>query len=443
MADKPNIVLLTVDTFRADRLGCYGHHRATSPHLDAIAEEGVLCENMFCSGVPTQPSYTTLYTGQHPITHQIVGHRSNAQLSTSTPFLPEAFLDAGYATCALDTLWEQKDWFGRGYQYYINPGARRILSIAVPCEDLNARAIPWLREHAGEPFFLFMHYWDTHGPYLPPKAYQKLFYEGNPTDPNNTSLANAWKHPISALIRDVLLRRPEGVVTDAEFVIAMYDQQVRHINDGLGELVATIDDLGLAEDTLILIEGDHGESLTEHSIYFEHHGLYDNVLRIPFLARMPGRVQQGVRLPQMFQMHDIAPTILEAAGLPRIPGMEGRSFWKVLTGEEESPGRDKIFSLECTLQAKWCMRTREYKLILSREQDLYGNPMRELYDLVTDPGENHNIAGERPELADAMENELEGWIASRLRELGRTTDPLLEQGISFREVLQTHALGGN
>jgi len=189
----------------------------------------------------------------------------------------------------------------------------------------------------------------------------------------------------------------------------------------------------------VLIMGDHGESLTEHGIYFEHHGLYDCTLRIPFIMRWPGRLRQGVRLPQMFQTHDIAPTLLEAAGL-RVPSaMDGRSFWKQLTGEEQPSGRDKVYGLECTLQAKWCIRTSDYKFILCREQDFYGNPMRELYDLRTDPGENRNIVQEQPQIAAAMEKELEGWIAQRLKELGRTTDPLVEQGISFREALQAHA----
>jgi arylsulfatase len=441
MIAKPNIVFLTVDTLRADHLGCYGYPRDTSPHVDAFAEEGVLCEGMYCSALPTQPSYTTLYTGQHPIRHGIVGQRSEAQLSPAAPFLPEIFLQAGYATCALDTLWGEKEWFGRGYEYYIDPGARRILSLNVSAEEINARALPWLRQHAGEPFFLFLHYWDTHGPYAPPKAYQTLFYQGDPFDPHNQSLKNAWHHPMSALVRDIVLQRPEGTVTDAEYVIAMYDQEVRHANDGLGEMIAAIDELGLAEETLVVIMGDHGESMTEHGIYFEHHGLYDCTLRIPFILRWPGKIPAGVRLPQMFQVHDIAPTIIEAAGLPAVPGMDGQSFWTSLTGQTHGSGRDKIFGLECTMQAKWCLRTKEYKFILSRERDFYGTALRELYDLIADPHENHNIAEQRPGIAAAMEAELETWIAARLVELQKSQDPLLEQGISFRDVLLTHADG--
>jgi arylsulfatase A-like enzyme len=438
MKRKPNVIFLTVDSLRADRLGCYGYPRTTSPHVDSLADESALCERMFCSVLPTQPSYTTLYTGQHPIRHGIIGHGGEAELSPSAPFLPEVFLNAGYSTCALDSLWGEKGWFGRGYEYYIDPGIRHHLNLSVTCEELNARAIPWMREHAEEPFFLFMHYWDPHTPYTPPRAYQKLFYNGNPTDPGNHSLDHAWAHPISALVRDVWLRLPGGVVTDGEYVKALYDQEVRHTDDGIGEILGALDDLGLAEDTVVVFVADHGESLDEHGIYFEHHGLYDCTLHVPFLVRWPGVVPEGVRLPQMFQTHDIAPTILEAAGLPIPAAMDGVSFWKLLSGQSEEGGRDKVFSLESTLQAKWSLRTSEFKFILAREPDFYGTPMRELYQLVNDPEEKHNLAAELPDVAASMENQLEGWIAQRLKELGKSKDPLLEQGITMKAVMETH-----
>jgi arylsulfatase A-like enzyme len=112
--------------------------------------------------------------------------------------------------------------------------------------------------------------------------------------------------------------------------------------------------------------------------------------------------------------------------------MEGRSFWKLLTGEERVGGHDRVISLECTFQAKWSLRTDRYKYILAREPDFYGNPARELYDLVADPKEERNVAGDRPAVAAAMEAELEGWIAERLQQLGRDQDPLREHGVSLK-----------
>src|SRR3972149_3769973 len=154
MDRKMNVLLLTVDTLRADHLGCYGFHLPTSPDIDKLAGQGALLERFFCAGIPTQPSYTTMYTGQHPITHGVVAHGGKTELEKEAPFLPQLFLDAGYTTCAFDNMVQERCWFIRGYEFYINPGVRRPLLLGVTCEELNHSIIPWLRRHADEPFFL-------------------------------------------------------------------------------------------------------------------------------------------------------------------------------------------------------------------------------------------------------------------------------------------------
>ncbi|MEA3337605.1 MAG: sulfatase [Chloroflexota bacterium] len=428
----PNVLLITVDTLRADHLGSYGYQRPTSPEMDAIAADGTLFEQFFCSAIPTQPSYTTLYTGQHPITHGVVGQGGDAVLSSTTPVLPELFLKAGYTTSAFDTLMRDRIWFGRGYEYYIDPSLRRVLRLGVTCDELNQRAIPWMQAHAEEPFFMFMHYWDPHAPYVPPERYRNLFYSGNPVDPDNSALDSWWEHPLGILARETWLRTADGPVTDPEFVVSLYDQEIRHIDDGIGALVDALDSSGLAENTLVMILGDHGESMTEHGIFFEHHGLYDCVLRVPVIVRWPGKIPAGTRLQGMYQMHDIAPTLLDAVGLPVARNMDGISFWDELTGQALDTGREEVFSLESTMQAKWCLRTSEHKLIVSREPDSYGNPEKELYDLVADPQELNNIYQERPDVATVLEDRLEGWIKERLDEMGETEDPVSKQGVSLK-----------
>jgi arylsulfatase A-like enzyme len=434
---KPNIVILAVDALRADHLGCYGYHRPTSPNIDQIAAGGVLCENFFCAGLPTQPSFTSLYTGQHPIRHGIVSHGGAAKLATDTPTLAQIALRNGYTTCAIDNLMRDRLWFGRGYEFYIDPGQRRVLSLCVTAEELNGRAIPWIRQHKDEPFFLFMHYWDPHTPYNAPDKYRKLFYNGgDPYDPENTSLDSFWETPFGTLARDTWLATDDGIVTDPAFIEAMYDQEIRHVDDGIAELVAAIDDLGLGENTIIAIIGDHGESMTEHGIFFDHWGLYESTLHIPLIVRAPGRVPAGSRLTPLLQNHDLAPTLLEAAGLPVPRSMDGQSFWNLLTGKSADGGRDEIVCCECTLQAKWCLRTHDYKFILAREEDVYGNPLRELYDLRSDPKEEHNIAAQQPQVALEMEQRLESWIAERLLQFKRPQDPLVQQGISLKAVVE-------
>lgn len=435
---RPNILLISIDSLRADHLSCYGYPKKTSPFIDSLAAQGALMERLFCPGLPTYPSYTTLYTGQHPLTHGILAHGSDAKLDRNAPFLPHLLVESGYTTCAIDNLLHGRIWFGRGYEFYIDPSVRlSMLTMNVRCDQLNARAIPWMQSHKEEPFFLFIHYWDPHWPFMPPEEYSNLFYDGgNPTDPNNKALEDFWKHPLGAVAKETWLRTPKGPITDPAYVAALYDREIRYLDDGISRLIAALDESGLAENTLVIFTADHGESLAEHGIYFDHHGLYDCTLHVPFIARWKGHIPEGVRLSSMAQVSDIGATILEAVGVPAPEEIEGRSFWKLLTGEGDSKaGHTRIISAENTWQSSWSLRTETHKLILARDIEYTGRRERELYDLIRDPDENHDIAAEQPALADAMQKELQQWIDDRLKALGKSADPLVAQGPSMRMTL--------
>ena len=433
MTEKLNVLLIVVDTLRANHLGSYGYHHPTSPNIDALAASGVLCERMFCEAIPTQPAFTTLGTGQHPIEHGIIAHNDEAVLPRTTRFMSEVFLEAGYATCAVDNLGRARPWFQRGYECILDPSLRRILPMGVTCDEINERAIPWLRAFGREPFFMMLHYWDPHVPLVPPSRFHGLYYDGNnPTDPSNTSLHQWWKHPVGIMARDTWLRSEDGLITDADYVVSLYDQEVRYLDEGVGNLLATLDEMGIAEQTLVILMADHGESLTDHGIFFEHHGLYDCTLHIPMILRWPGHLPTGVRVPNLLHTSDIAPTILQAAGLARPSTMTGQSYWGLVTGEEQTGGHARVISAESTVQAKWSLRTDTHKLIVAREPDFYGTAMRELFDLVADPREQHNLAEAQPEIVAAMEAELEAWIAAQLSKQGRASDPVGQQGSNFR-----------
>ena len=150
---RPNIVFIVIDTLRASRLGCYGYPLPTSPAIDALAAEGVLFENCFAPGIPTTPAHTTMFTGMHPITHNIVCHGGQADLSRKIPVLPERMQLLNYTTAAVDNLYDIKPWLARGYEFYINPSFRHKMRLLVTCEEINARAVPWIQQHKEEPFF--------------------------------------------------------------------------------------------------------------------------------------------------------------------------------------------------------------------------------------------------------------------------------------------------
>lgn len=398
--------------------------------MDELASQGARAERCFAPGIPTTPAHTTLYTGLHPITHNIVSHGGQVNLDRKTPVLPELLQKAGYTTAAVDNLFDIKPWLARGYEFYINPSFRHPTRLLVSCEEQNARAIPWLKEHGHENFFLFVHYWEPHTPYMPPQNYQ-TFYPAD-RDPFHTedSMAAVRRGPIWGMFHDIWFKKL-GPITDADYVAALYDAEIRHVDDGVRELLEALDQLGLTEETLVVLTGDHGESLTEHGIYFDHHGLYDETIHVPLLLRCPARIKAGLTLPGMVQHLDLAPTLLEAAGAKMPAHLEGRSLWPRLTERTAEGAWDRVICCESTWQSKWAIRTETEKLILARQADPYGRPMRELYDLASDPGELQDLAPERPEETARLEAELEGWITDQLARNKRTVDPLLEQGISL------------
>ena len=203
------------------------------------------------------------------------------------------------------------------------------------------------------------------------------------------------------------------------------------MDDGVAEILHTLDATGLSEDTLVVLTGDHGESLTEHDIYFEHHGLYDQTIHVPLLMRLPGKIAPGTSIAPIVQHLDLAPTLLNACGASAPEKMEGQNLWPLATGQTEQGGWEQVICCESTWQSKWCCRTNDTKFILSRQPDHHQQPMRELYDLTTDPAENVNLAETRPEQAAQMEAELEEWIAQKLARAGKTEDPLLTQGVTL------------
>ncbi|HLV81138.1 MAG TPA: sulfatase/phosphatase domain-containing protein, partial [Chthonomonadaceae bacterium] len=161
------------------------------------------------------------------------------------------------------------------------------------------------------------------------------------------------------------------------------------------------------------------------------HGLYEDTIHVPLIFRHPARIPSNTTLTPMVQHLDLAPTLLEAAGAPVPESLEGRSLWPLLAGQTDRGGWGQVVCCECTWQAKWALRTETAKLILAREPDFHSMPMRELYDLAADPEESRNLMEERPQEAQAMEAELEAWVAAGLARAGRSEDPLRAQGITL------------
>jgi arylsulfatase A-like enzyme len=224
---------------------------------------------------------------------------------------------------------------------------------------------------------------------------------------------------------------PPGI-TDIDWVVARYDSSLAYMDACIQRIFTRVEELGIEDRTLIVITSDHGETLTEHDIYFDHHGLYEPTLHVPLIYRLPDRLPEGKRFGGYVLQQDLAPTVLEIMGhqdLPAKLGMDGRSAMPIVR-RERGTNYSEFYISECTWMRKRGWRTPHYKYIEALEPDFHGKPPAELYDLVEDPLENHNVAEERPEMVDALKARIEKWVRERLSRTGKG-DPIMDYEIGL------------
>ena len=417
-----NIVFIALDTQRADHLGCYGYDKPTSPFIDSIAEKGVLFERCYAPNIPTHPSFTTMLTGKEAIAHNIINIGGGVPLDENIKMIQEVLRENGWRTHAVDTMGRH---FPRGFDEYDTPQWDRsdptVLRRAEPVTEMAVAAIEKLQAQ-DKPFFLFLHYWDPHTPYLPPHEYRPLFYpaDRDPYDENNHSMDAAWK---DETFKWYFHEWMPGV-TDSQYVNALFDAETRYMDDQLRRVFKALEPI--QNETLVVLTADHGEILDEQLGFYDHHGLYEGDIHIPAIFYWPGTLKAGHRVPGFIENLDLAPTFFELAGLRDLLGCEGQSLVPCLKGER--PGNyDELFFSEATWQVKRAYRDSKWKFIQSIEQDYHGRPMQELFDLENDPTEQNNIAENHPEIVAELKAKLDAYVARRLEETGRAEDPAAAQ----------------
>lgn len=416
MAEKINILHIAVDSLSASHMSCYGYPRLTTPHLDLLAEEGVLFEQNFCPHIPTTSGYGTMLTGLDCFGTTMVALRHKGTMPEEVRSLPEILRAYGYeSTC----VGFQGNPAARGFDHYLNYTSwgsweDRPLTKA---ENLNKVALPELKRLAAgdKPFYLFLRHMDPHSPYLPPPPFERMFYSGDEFDPNNHSLdaMKAFKP-----FRDYFASWMPPGVTDAEYIVAQYDGAIAYMDASIQAILTMLDDLDLTDRTLVILNSDHGETLTEHDCYFDHHGLYECTLHVPLIYRLPGVLPEGVRVRGLTLHQDLVPTIMELLDIDPDIQFDGKSQIPMITGEVAN-NYSGFYITECTWMRKHGWRTGEWKLIHALEPDFHFKPEIELYNLLEDPGENVNLADKEPQIRDALEHKMQEHIARRERETGR------------------------
>ena len=417
---RPNLLLIGIDSLRADHMSLYGYPRLTTPHMDKFAAQGAAFSNTFSPHIPTTPGYTSMFTGMDTFGMDVVALRHEGGLGKHLTTLAEILKKEKYNTSCVGFSGNPAS---RGFEKYVDfSGWGSWAEGRSPkAENLNAVAIPEFKRLAGEkkPFFLFLRHMDPHSPYLPPRPFERIFYGGNELDPKNKSLEPVMTFkPFCDYFASWF---PPGC-TDKEYIIAQYDGAVAYMDACIGNIFATLSSLGLEEDTLVVIDSDHGETLHDHDCFYDHHGIYDCTLHIPLVFVFPGKVPAGKRFCDFCQMKDILPSILELMGIKTNIKADGRSLVPLMEGKPRVQ-EPEFYITECTWMRKHGWRTPEWKLIHALEPDFHFKPEVELYNLIKDPDENHNVAAQEPGVVKMLEARMQAHIARREKETGRK-DPI-------------------
>jgi choline-sulfatase len=396
-----HLVLVTIDTLRADRLSCYGSRAVATPHLDQVAAQGALARDVSVQAPLTRPSHVTILTGRYPAEHGIRDNVAPA-LAADVPTLAERLRDRGFETAGFvsSVVLSRQSGLARGFDTYSDrfevgaDDARFLNTIQRRGDGPTAEAIAWLEAHPVSRTFVWLHLYDPHDPYEPPEPYATRYAD-----------------------------RP-------------YDGEVAFADDLVGRLDAALDRLGRRADTLLVVTSDHGEGLGDHGESVHGFFVYESTLAVPLLVRGPG-IPAGTRVATTVRSVDLVPTVLDLLEIPLGPGHEvsGRSLAAAFRGGP-APADEATYaeSLTPLLHFGWsdlrALREGRFKYIAA--------PRPELYDLKDDPGELKNLAQESPAKAGA----LRGALARRLEAERKTaTAPAAAAAIPPELLEQLGALG--
>lgn len=410
-ASRPaNVLLVSIDTLRADHLSCYGYERATSPNIDALAKSGVLFEQAYSHSPKTAISHMALMTSLVPEAHGVRQWEASGavRLSDDIPTLATLLKQQGYATAGITAGGHVRGELGfdQGMDSYVTSG---------PVERAYTRAAQWIEAIVSKekppPFFLFLHTYEVHDPYVPKEPYRSLF-----TDPGYagkivssykglTALAKGgWENRHAAYWQRV----DRDSAADVQHLRDLYDGSIRRVDEQLGNLLDRMDALGVRDDTLIVVLSDHGEEFLEHG-EFLHEQIYQELLHVPLIMAFPATKRaslQNRRESRVVRLIDVAPTILSVLGFPAPGHYQGSDLASLLGNETDTPGE----VLSSWRMGGWqALRSGNWKLI--RKADATGTAL-ELFDVEQDPGEQHDRASDSAAVAMSMADRLDALTSA-------------------------------
>ena len=390
----PNVILFSIETLRRDHLSLYGYGRQTSPFLEELAREAIVFEDAYSQSSWTRPSVTTMLTGLYPSQHGAIA--SLDRLPDSLVLLSEVFRQRGHETaafCTCELVRQPAFNYDQGFDLFVDEGL-------YPLGRVRKDIVEWLDSEKPRPFFMFVHSYDPHAPYAAPGRFRDVF------DPEYTGqLADAEP------LRDRELRKVRGLTSrDVDYVRARYDGEILYTDTVLRQLASDLKDRGLWDNTLLVITADHGEELYEHHDWGHGRNLLPEKLRVPLLLKLPDQAHGGIRVRGLCSGVDLAPTIMETAGIPvpehlsginllehvETTGETGRKyhyaeFWTSRVTDIESARYE-------TVDTHYAVISEQYEYILKQFSD--GRKQEFLYDLEADPTAQDDVAGSRTEVLE-------------------------------------------
>ena len=441
---RPNVLLIVADTLRADRLTPYGYGRDTSPHIARLlAERGATLEQAYSQAPWTLPSVASYLTSRYP-GELVGGELGSFGIPPEVPTLAERLRGAGYQTAGFlaNATLHQGNGFDRGFETFYTPPAVAE-SMLLHADEINRRALPWLRARDGRPFFLYLHYIDPHDPYENPETpggRSRFFPEYAGT------ISGRFVHGIH--IGRVALPDPPN---DVRQIQALYDSEVRYLDQRIAELLGALPAEVLSE-TLVVLTADHGEELFDHGGWKHGQTLYQEQIRVPLLARWDGRIPPASRLADPVRLLDLAPTILDAAGVEPEPTDQGVSLLAALRGVEALP-RLPVFAEHLSSgprRAAAILEGRKLMLFDRRSPFVPGDALQEhlwrldlsrlgrieVYDLAADAAERRDRSASEPQtiarLQPVIDRQLDRELAGlRLIASGLPAGAFLDGTIRF------------
>lgn len=412
---RPSVVLIVLDTVRADHLGLHGYPRATSPQIDSLAQESILFDNAYTVMPHTLPSHLALFTSRYP---RELGVLSNGQIyEGKSKLLPEILQENGYSTAAFVSGLPVHSRFGlnRGFETYHDGDGWKT-----PGDSTLEAFSDWLSEAPTRPFFAWVHLYDAHVPYSPPAEMLSRFQVDDTLETwvrqKQIEIQPEWGQSIDS----TTIRKKPSRAGNNPFLenLNFYDAEVRHADNIAGRIVNLLRQRGLLDSTILILTSDHGEGLGEHDYYFHGLYLYEEQIRIPLLIRLPSGKAGGTRFNGLVSILDIGPTLVDLLGVEADNGFRGMSLAttmeeideRALKGRrlyfESREYRQKSPRVDASISRarRFGTRDKRWKAILSMDDDL------ELYDLTKDPEEQINLADKNKAQAAKHRALIENWM---------------------------------